>query len=125
MQIPRFELLAFVIAITPLGFGQSPADSARMNQIRVLGSHNSYKQAIDPSLLTLLRKQIGNRVQGLEYSHHPIAEQLDRGLRALEIDVVNDPEGGLYAHPKGLDLVKQAGLPHEQARVEGHPRARH
>jgi hypothetical protein len=30
------------------------------------------------------------------------------GLRALEIDVVYDPQGGLYAHPKGLDLVSQS-----------------
>ncbi len=111
MQGLTLRLAALLTGIAPLALAQNAADSARINQVRVLGSHNSYKQAIDPSLLTLLRKQIGDRVQGLEYSHRPIAEQLDRGLRALEIDVVNDPEGGLYAHPKGLDLVKEAGLP--------------
>jgi hypothetical protein len=89
--------------------GQS-ANEFRMNQVRVLGSHNSYKQAIDASLLTLLRKKSGEQVQGIEYSHLPIEQQLDRGLRALEIDVVNDPKGGLYAHPKGLDWEKQNHL---------------
>jgi calcium-dependent phosphoinositide phospholipase C len=94
----------------PMGLdGQSPTD-ARMNQVRVLGSHNSYKQAIDASLLELLRRKSGERVEGLEYSHLPIEQQLDRGLRALEIDVVNDPKGGLYAHPKGLDWEKQNHL---------------
>ncbi len=81
-----------------------------MNQIQVLGSHNSYKQAIDPSLLSILRKQWGDRVRGIEYSHLPIQKQLDLGLRALEIDVVYDPHGGLYAHPKGVDLVKESRL---------------
>jgi hypothetical protein len=80
-----------------------------MNQIRVLGSHNSYKQAIDPSLLSLLRQK-DHSVEGIEYSHLPIEQQLDRGIRALEIDVVYDPTGGLYAHPKGLDLEKQDSL---------------
>jgi hypothetical protein len=90
-----------------------PAQSTyapRMNQVRVLGSHNSYKQAIDPSLFTLLRQQIGNRAEGLEYHHLPVEAQLDRGLRGLEIDVVYDPQGGLYAHPKGLALEKERGL---------------
>jgi len=90
-----------------------PAQSAyapRMNQAWVLGSHNSYKQAIDPSLLTLLREKMGKRLEGLEYHHLPIEAQLDRGLRGLEIDVVYDPQGGLYAHPKGLALVKERAL---------------
>ena len=84
---------------------QTSPENIRMNQVRVLGSHNSYKQAIDPALFESLRKQVGDRMQGLEYSHLPIPQQLDLGLRALEIDVVYDPAGGLYAHPKGLDLV--------------------
>ena len=84
-----------------------------MNQTRVLGSHNSYKQAIDPPLLALLRQKVGERIQGIEYSHLPIEKQLDLGLRALEIDVVNDPAGGLYAHPKGLELEKHAGAPYD------------
>jgi hypothetical protein len=99
-----------LLAASGLGLAQS-ADEARMNQIRVLGSHNSYKQAINPPLLSLLRERIGKRIEGLEYSHLPIEAQLDRGLRGLEIDVVYDPQGGLYAHPKGLALEKERNLP--------------
>jgi hypothetical protein len=38
------------------------------------------------------------------------------GLRALEIDVVNDPNGGLYAHPAGMQVEKDnhlAGPPYD------------
>src|SRR5262249_21793538 len=37
------------------------------------------------------------------------AEQLDLGMRNLEIDVVYDPKGGLYARPIGLRMAKEAG----------------
>ncbi len=100
----------FSTLLVALVCGQS-IDEVRMNQVQVLGSHNSYHTGIASSLLSLLHQRVGNRIDGLEYRHLPIEQQLDRGLRALEIDVVNDPKGGLYSHPKGLDLTKQAGLP--------------
>lgn len=90
---------------------QTPADQFRMNQMQAVGSHNSYKQAIDPALLKLLRKDDPRRYASLEYEHASFGEQLDIGLRKLEIDVVHDPQGGLYAHPLGLRLVEEAGLP--------------
>jgi Phosphoinositide phospholipase C, Ca2+-dependent len=108
MRMPAALILAAVAAATLAA--ESPADHFRLNQIQVLGSHNSYKQAIDPSLLQLLRKNEPRRYAALEYSHAPLAEQLDLGLRKLEIDVVYDPRGGLYAHPLGLTLLKEAGL---------------
>jgi hypothetical protein len=81
-----------------------------MNQIQVLGSHNSYHTGIDPDLFKFLHAKYGERMNGLEYSQLPIERQLDMGLRALEIDVVYDPSGGLYAHPMGLQLEKQNKL---------------
>src|SRR5687767_7831321 len=92
------------------GASDSPEGSARINQIQVLGSHNSYKLAIDPSLLQILRESEGNRMQSLEYSHRPMEDQLDLGLRSLEIDVLHDPEGGRYARPRGIDMVREKGL---------------
>lgn len=90
---------------------QSFDEQVRMNQIQILATHNSYKQAIDPSLLSLLRQSSGEKIKGIEYHHLPMPQQLDMGLRGLEIDVVYDPEGGRYAHPKGIDLVREKGLP--------------
>src|SRR5262249_7909508 len=47
----------------------------------------------------------------LEYGHIPIEQQLDLGIRALEIDVVSDPQGGRYAHPRGMAVVAEDHLP--------------
>jgi len=111
--------IAIVVAGTAiLAFGQS-ADDARMNQVQVLGSHNSYHVGIDPELFTFLRQKYGERMDGLYYSHLPIEQQLDRGLRSLEIDVVYDPHGGLYAHPAGLEIEKQNHLPSREYDPQG------
>lgn len=91
-------------------------EDVRMNQIQVLGSHNSYHTGIDPALFAYLHTKYGKRMDGLEYGHLPLEQQLDMGLRALEIDVVNDPQGGLYAHPAGLQIEKDnhlAGPPYD------------
>ncbi len=85
-------------------------DAPRMNQVQVLGSHNSYHTGIDPALFAYLHDKYGKRLDGLEYSHLPLDQQLDKGLRALEIDVVSDPNGGLYAHPAGMQIEKDNGL---------------
>ncbi|WP_373513751.1 phosphatidylinositol-specific phospholipase C1-like protein [Persicitalea sp.] len=77
-----------------------------LNHIQVIGSHNSYKQAIDPALFQMLKQTIGSLASGLDYSHVSILEQLNRGLASLEIDIYADAKGGKYAHPKGLDWVK-------------------
>lgn len=82
-------------------------DNLRINQIQVIGSHNSYKKEIEPKLYDFLKeKDTTNSMQSLQYAHIPILEQLDMGLRNLEIDVFADSKGGRYAKPKGLDLAK-------------------
>ena len=84
----------------------------RMNDIQVVGSHNSYKQAIDPMLFALLlERRSPERIRPLEYGHPSLTEQLDCGLRKLELDVIHDPEGGRYAAPAGLAWVAEAGGP--------------
>ncbi|QWX83471.1 phosphatidylinositol-specific phospholipase C1-like protein [Cellulophaga sp. HaHaR_3_176] len=78
----------------------------KINQTQVIGSHNSYKQAIQPKLYSYLEsKDTTGGLQSLEYTHITIPAQLDLGLRNLEIDVHADPNGGKYANPKGLSVV--------------------
>jgi len=101
-------LIPTVIAATLL-WAQSSTDRFRINQIQVLGSHNSYKKAIDPALFKLLMKTNPEAYSSLEYSHITFREQLDLGMRKLEIDVVYDPKGGMYAKPLGLQMVKESG----------------
>jgi hypothetical protein len=49
-------------------------------------------------------------VDGLNYSHLSLSDQLNLGLRNLEIDVYYDPAGGRYAHPLGEKLLKAANI---------------
>ena len=87
----------------------SPAnDTLRLHQIQVIGSHNSYKQAIDSSLLQVLKQANPATAQSLDYSHIPVAEQLSLGLSNLEFDVYADSQGGKYAQPQGLAWTAQS-----------------
>lgn len=81
-------------------------DDPKINQIQVIGSHNSYKQAIAPPLFALFKKTDSVSASKIDYEHISLSEQLNMGLRNLEIDVYADSAGGRYAHPKGLDWVK-------------------
>ncbi|WEK40083.1 MAG: Ca2+-dependent phosphoinositide-specific phospholipase C [Candidatus Brevundimonas colombiensis] len=72
--------------------------SLRMNDIAVVGTHNSYKLAIPEAELAAMTA-VNPAARGLDYSHRPLVEQLDAGARQLEIDVLNDPDGGRYARP--------------------------
>ena len=79
-----------------------------MNDLAAVGTHNSYKLAIPgPELAAMTAVNPG--AIGLDYSHRPLAEQLDAGARQIEIDVLNDPEGGRYAHP--LTAFGRPGAP--------------
>ena len=50
--------------------------------------------------------------QELDYSHRPLAEQFSRlGIRQIELDCFADPQGGLYAEPRGPKAAAALGLP--------------
>jgi hypothetical protein len=91
---------------------REPLDTTglRLNQLQVIGSHNSYKRAIDAPLLRLMAAA-NSDANALDYAHPPLVEQLDLGLRGLELDVFYDPEGGRYAEPQGLELQRRMGFP--------------
>jgi len=76
-----------------------------INHIQVIGSHNSYKKAIDPGLFKVLQERDSVGMSKIDYSHISLTDQLNLGLLNLEIDVYADTQGGRYAHPKGLDWV--------------------
>lgn len=96
---------------------QSPSPS--LNDIQLIGSHNSYKIPIEEPLWEYIYAVDSAEALSLQYGHIPIREQLELGLRNLELDVFYDPEGGHLGHPKGLDIVRQMGkepLPYD---IEG------
>lgn len=88
---------------------ESEQGTVRLNQVQLIGSHNSYKIAIEQPLLDYLTEQNPATGRSLQYEHIPMTEQLALGLRSLELDVFHDPEGGYYANPAGLDIVRASG----------------
>ncbi len=82
-----------------------------INQIQVIGSHNSYHTGLAPSERKLIEQQNPKAMRALDYAHPPLADQLSSGVRQLEIDVYADSKGGRYSHPAIVDKVAAAGLP--------------
>lgn len=115
---------ALYLSFNQLFWSQSQnLDDLKINEIQVIGSHNSYKKAILPEVYSYLsKKDTLNFLPRIQYEHIPIPEQLDLGLRNLEIDVYADSKGGKYAHPKILDLVKttQAFDPERKMKKPGY-----
>jgi hypothetical protein len=104
---PIITTLSLLVASASIFTANAQDDNLKLNQIQVIGSHNSYKKAIEPALYKeLSAKDSLKQLQGLEYDHISITEQLNMGLRNLEIDIYADTKGGKYAHPKGLELAK-------------------
>lgn len=114
-------LFLSLFAAPPTG-GHSAA-GLRMNQLQVIGTHNSYKEAIEPALLRFLTT-LSEDALAFDYEHPPLADQLDLGLRGLELDLYHDPAGGRYAAPRGLALLRKMGLvpePYDPAGVMQEP----
>jgi len=80
---------AVVVAAAISGAGQSAGANRldgklRTNQVQVLATHNSYHIQQDAPIQSSPTTQ---------YTHAPLDQQLDLGVRGFEIDVVNAPDG--------------------------------
>ena len=128
--------LAATCAASALASAKTPAPEPRHDQIQVVGTHNSYSQGIDPRLMAMAETIVGPKMlarlnsltgaakaaaleyhpnpatlaEGLNYRYTSLAAQLDAGMRSLEIDINNDPDGGRYAHPAGYAALKARGV---------------
>jgi hypothetical protein len=83
----------------------------RVNQIQVIGSHNSYHAGFAPSERKYMEMKNPKALRSLDYHHAPLADQLSGGVRQIEIDVFADARGGRFAHPAIVREVAAAGLP--------------
>lgn len=98
-------LAAVLIGITgapsaapPLG----PAidETVHLNEVQVVGSHNSYHVEASNAESDLRRSVIGDEENGLQYNHAPLEEQFsDQRVRQIELDVFRDDAGGKYSTP--------------------------
>ena len=100
------NLLVITLIIYSFVCCQSDLDNLPINQIQLIGSHNSYKIGIDTNLFRYITQKDTHDISSLEYSHIELTQELDLGLRNLELDVYSDTLGGKYAHPLGLKMVK-------------------
>jgi hypothetical protein len=105
-----------LLAIASSAMGQQSNMAAQdelvhLNQIQVIGSHNSYHAGFAPSERKYLEMKNPKALRGLDYHHAPLGEQLSGGMRQIEIDVFADPDGGRFAHPAVVRNVAAAGLP--------------
>ena len=113
-------LAALAVALTPgcdlehpsgkPGCTRAQVDALPMTAQQTIGTHNSYKVAISPAEMSLIRASNARTAAGLDYSHPPLTVQLDAGARVIELDVASDPHGGLFADPLGPKMAARAGL---------------
>ncbi|UKB78478.1 phosphatidylinositol-specific phospholipase C domain-containing protein [Chryseobacterium sp. MEBOG07] len=124
------------LCMTALVQAQDKCQNVRINQLQIVGTHNSYAQPVDPKVLDLVTPIINGMMQkyssmmseeqkakfkeyhpygmdlkeGLNYNHPDFTEQLNANLRGLEIDVYYDPEGGRFTHPATYEVLKAKGV---------------
>lgn len=109
-------LTALAMGLQTFAYSQTASDKAiRMNQVQVIGSHNSYHAGIAPSESKLVNEKNPKLYQAFEYRHRPLDQQLNSGVRQIELDIYADSAGGHYAHPGGPAAVVAAGLPADPA----------
>ena len=89
------------------------ADELRLNEVQLLGSHNSYRQATYQPMydwvlnLGWLLPPSYNPLEW-DYDHLPLTTQFDEyGIRAIELDVYHDPNGGRYYLRKGHQFINE------------------
>jgi hypothetical protein len=109
LSIVRLTLLS--LSLFSLSFSLlSQAKEINLNDVQMIGSHNSYKKPLNPQMKILIAEQDAKKAAQINYSHPDLIKQLALGLRHFEIDIVKDPEGGKFAYPEGEKLTQQTIL---------------
>jgi hypothetical protein len=86
------------------------ADKLRLNQIQVIGTHNSYHIAPTTAMMQLIASADRESAPKLDYSHRPLEEQFGvLGIRQIELDLFADPEGGRFATPMAYKVITSIG----------------
>ena len=103
--------IALTATLGNIAQAQSDDSTIKLNQIQVIGTHNSYHAGIAANESKLWQAKYAEAYKGLDYQHQPLPTQFDSGVRQIELDVYADAKGGRYAHPSGPKNVAAAGLP--------------
>ena len=106
-------------AVTPTTFEPS-VDDLRLNEMQYIGTHNSYHVAPSPALFEAEKAAVNiigadaaalGNIDSLLYTHDSLTDQLEQGIRAFELDVFADPEGGLFSEPLAPRFLNVADTP--------------
>lgn len=91
---------AMLMALAVGGCSHSPdIESRPINEFQFVGTHNSYKLLLDNRASRELASIDPWLAVSLDYGHQSLVHQLDLGLRHLEVDILEDVNGGAYASP--------------------------
>ncbi|WP_366926482.1 Ca2+-dependent phosphoinositide-specific phospholipase C [Brevundimonas sp.] len=120
----RTRMAGILLAVACAGGAAAHAgDPVRLHEIQLIGTHNSYHVAPDQAVFERMRETgyaesaewpAERLAPALAFTHAPIPEQLSRGVRVLELDVHDDPDGGRFSSPgflKALPPEVLASLP--------------
>ena len=112
-------LMAAVAACTSDDNGQGPGRTTTtvpttqglgLDEVQLLAAHNAYHLEAEAPLLQAITDNLPSLTPTIEYSHPTLTEQLDLGVRSMELDVFEDPDGGRYATPKAVELLNLAPI---------------
>ncbi|KLI99818.1 hypothetical protein WQ56_11715 [Luteimonas sp. FCS-9] len=124
------------LAAVPALAGERPLEDRRIDQLQVVGTHNSYSQPADPRVFEVMDPILEPMLKGmfagmpdaararyedehpnpmddlqtgLAYIHPPIEAQLRAGLRSLEFDLNVDHAGGRFLSPLPYRMLREQG----------------
>lgn len=98
--------------------GEAAAFSPSLSAMQFIGTHNSYHVEPDDTVKQIMLESNYSEsdewparklVPALSFTHPPIIDQLDMGLRLFEFDMHDDPQGGRFAQPGLLLAIAQRG----------------
>jgi len=107
-----YKIVCFFFCLLSVGLAaqNNICDGLKMNQLQVVGSHNSYKKLPDKGVFRSLKffnwikPSLG--VGGIDYGHLPLEQQFDSfAVRSIELDIYNDPKGGNFYKRYGNRLA--------------------
>jgi hypothetical protein len=102
LTITLTTALATLIGLltAPAALGTEKKVPLRLNQVQVIGTHNSYHREATPAESALRALVSPEGQKALEYAHPALRRQFGRQqVRQIELDIWADPDGGLYAEP--------------------------
>ena len=105
-KLIKLSTLIIITFFNQMVLPESTNVGIKINHLQFVGSHNSYKKAMPDGFVKQLMRVNPEVIESLEYEHIPLAEQLDLGIRKLELDVfyVADAASFQVGHVQQIDM---------------------